>query len=218
MKILRLEREQGYKNGAVIGGLGAFAGKWQVDAHAQARRPDHHALVDELVVLMQAYEQVVDRQERHQRVRYMMDRITGRVQSGETPAPSGPAPSGPSADAPPVRRIEKRAPEKRPGAGVTAPKDRRGPRPPRPSEAEPARPEDRPESRPESRSQSQAAADQPPVSTQSQAMPPQAAPPQGVPPSRPPRETDRPRKARPASGPKAQPPPKARPTPPPSEA
>jgi len=192
MKILRLEREQGYKNGALIGGLGAFAGKWQVDAHTQARRPEHHALVDELVVLMQAYEQVTDRQERHQRVRYMMDRITGRAQPGETPAQAGP-----QSGAPPVRRIEKRAPEKRPGAGVTVPRDRRGPRPAQPAEAEAA---------------------SPPVDTPIQAapsQPPAVSQPPAAPPSRPVRESDRPRRERPASGPKAQPAPhKPRQTPP----
>jgi hypothetical protein len=84
MKILRLEREQGYKNTAVIGGLGAFATNWQVDAHAQARKPEHHELVDELVGLMQEYDTSGDRQSRHLKVKYMTGRITGRVQPGES--------------------------------------------------------------------------------------------------------------------------------------
>ncbi len=102
MKILRLEREQGFRNAAVIGGLAAFAGKWKDDAHAQARRPEHHELVDELVGLLQAYEEIVDRQQRHEAIKYMMGRVTGRVpREGEAPTPSAarpaePAPSQPS--------------------------------------------------------------------------------------------------------------------------
>ena len=84
MKILRLEREQGYKNTAVIGGLGAFAKNWQGDAHAQARRPEHHELVDELVGLMQEYDAAGERQDRHLKVKYMIGRITGRVQPGQS--------------------------------------------------------------------------------------------------------------------------------------
>lgn len=98
MKILRLEREQGYRNTAVIGGLGAFATNWQDDAHAQARRPEHHLLVDELVDLMRDYEAVVDRQKRHESIKYMTGRITGRIPpAGATPADTAPAANAESA-------------------------------------------------------------------------------------------------------------------------
>ncbi len=79
VKILKLEREQGYKNTAVIGGLAAFSRKWQNDAHAQARKPEHHILVDELSDSMGGYEAIALRDERHEKVSYMLDRITGRV-------------------------------------------------------------------------------------------------------------------------------------------
>ncbi|NJO85144.1 MAG: hypothetical protein HC828_21970, partial [Blastochloris sp.] len=42
VKILKLEREQGCQNTAVIGGLAAFGQNWVKDAHAQARKPEHH--------------------------------------------------------------------------------------------------------------------------------------------------------------------------------
>ncbi|GAB4576139.1 MAG: hypothetical protein Kow0077_31130 [Anaerolineae bacterium] len=79
VKILRLEREQGFKNSAVIGGLGAFATNWQDDAHAQARKPEHHDLVDELVDLMREYETLDNVQARHEAIKYMMGRITGKI-------------------------------------------------------------------------------------------------------------------------------------------
>ncbi|MBN2469414.1 MAG: ATP-dependent DNA helicase RecG [Anaerolineae bacterium] len=99
MKILRLEREQGFRNAAVIGGLAAFASKWQDDAHAQARRPEHHELVDELVGLLQAYEDIIDRQQRHEAVKYMMGRVTGRVPRDEDqpgPASATVSPAAPA--------------------------------------------------------------------------------------------------------------------------
>ncbi len=79
VKILKLERDQGCKNTAVIGGLGAFGEKWTVDAHAQARKPEHHLLVDELGNLLKNYDQSSNKGERHQSIGYMLDRITGLV-------------------------------------------------------------------------------------------------------------------------------------------
>ena len=79
VKILKLEREQGYKNTAVIGGLAAFSSTWIPQAHGQARKPEHHMLVDELGDLMQRYEQMTSRDERHDSITYMLDRITGRL-------------------------------------------------------------------------------------------------------------------------------------------
>ena len=79
VKILKLEREQGYKNTAVIGGLAAYCTNWKNEAHAQARRPEHHILVDELYDILIVYETFETRDERTARVNYMLDRITGRV-------------------------------------------------------------------------------------------------------------------------------------------
>ena len=79
VKILRLERDNGYQNNAVIGGMAAYAENWQGQAHKQARRPEHHILVDELVDLLQSYDTIENRMERHERVSYMLDRITGRI-------------------------------------------------------------------------------------------------------------------------------------------
>lgn len=84
VKILKLEREQGYRNTAVIGGISAFAQNWQRDAHAQARTPEHHILVDELLDTMQVYDGMESRDERHSRVSYMLDRITGRIPPPES--------------------------------------------------------------------------------------------------------------------------------------
>ncbi len=91
VKILKLEREQGCKNTAVIGGLAAFSDKWVQDAHAQARKPEHHLLVDELDSLLHKYENIESKPERVIRIAYMLDRITGRV----PPPPEFRAPDSP---------------------------------------------------------------------------------------------------------------------------
>ncbi len=110
VKILKLEREQGCKDTAVIGGLSAFCEKWAQEAHAQARRPEHHLLIDELVDLMRRYQAAESKTERHKSVSYMLDRITGRVPPPadyqaklselQTAAPPQPAPSAPPVEAP----------------------------------------------------------------------------------------------------------------------
>ncbi|NDJ60103.1 MAG: ATP-dependent DNA helicase RecG [Chloroflexi bacterium] len=79
VKILKLERQQGCKNTAVIGGLGAFSTNWSKDAHAQARKPEHHLLVDELDELLNRYEALERVDERYNDINYMLDRIMGRV-------------------------------------------------------------------------------------------------------------------------------------------
>src|SRR4051794_22934199 len=79
VKILKLEREQGTKNTAVIGGLGPFSEKWAQDAHTQARKPEHHMLIDELTGLLHQYEQIESKADRVVSIAYMLDRITGRV-------------------------------------------------------------------------------------------------------------------------------------------
>ncbi len=78
VKILKLEREQGCKNKAVIGGLSAYSEKWLQDAHKQARLPQHHILVDELADLMRAYDDIANLTERAKTISYMLDRITNR--------------------------------------------------------------------------------------------------------------------------------------------
>ncbi len=79
VKILKLEREQGYKNNAVIGGLGEYSALWADQARTQARRPEHLMLIDELVDLMIRYESVSEKGGRGDSIEYMLARITGRI-------------------------------------------------------------------------------------------------------------------------------------------
>jgi ATP-dependent DNA helicase RecG len=113
VKILKLEQETGYKNTAVIGGLQSFAGNWANEAHQQARRPEHHQLVDELVGCMRNYETLDETDSRYESVKYMLGRITGRIpppanlppSTYETPVEE-PSTSPPPEEAPPEAIIE----------------------------------------------------------------------------------------------------------------
>ena len=79
VKILKLEQNTHFKNSAVIGGLQTFADHWAVDAHEQAKRPEHHQLVDEMVNYLRRYESMDASNERYQAVKYMLGRIMGRI-------------------------------------------------------------------------------------------------------------------------------------------
>jgi len=85
VKILKLEQDTSYQDKAVIGGLKSFAGHWASEAHAQAKKPEHHALIDELVGLLEDYAEPLEK--RPDAIRHMLGRITGRI-----PPPAGIAP------------------------------------------------------------------------------------------------------------------------------
>lgn len=106
VKILKLEREQGCNNTAVIGGLAKFSDNWVRDAHAQARKPEHHLLVDELQQLMKAYAENESRTDRLNQISYMLDRIMGRV----APPPEFQAP--PEEESPPQEDVQPPPPPK----------------------------------------------------------------------------------------------------------
>src|SRR5215510_11880851 len=89
VKILKLEQESGLQDKAVIGGLRSFASHWQIDAHAQAKKPEHHVLVDELAELLNTYGSISSSTERYEAIKYMLGRIMGRIppRGGVSPQP-----------------------------------------------------------------------------------------------------------------------------------
>src|SRR5579859_5371763 len=92
VKILKLEQDTDYQDRAVIGGLKSFASHWVPDAHAQAKKPEHHLLIDELAVLLNEYGSLSVGEQRREAIKYMLGRITGRV-----------PPKGGPVSAPPVQ-------------------------------------------------------------------------------------------------------------------
>ena len=124
VKILKLEQDQGYKNTAVIGGLGAFSEQWTPNAHRQARIEMHHLLVDDLSQLMEAYADIDDKTARRDTVAYMLDRIMMRVtdpredftprhnwNDTDTDAPPPKPAAKPKSTPPPRKRASSPAPQ-----------------------------------------------------------------------------------------------------------
>ncbi|MCZ7542171.1 MAG: ATP-dependent DNA helicase RecG [Anaerolineae bacterium] len=139
VKILKLEQEQGNKNTAVIGGLGNFVAKWTSEAHAQAKRPEHHALVDELAALVVEYEALEDRGARRSAVRFMLDRVVNRVPPRQDLAHLHEAAAQRSA--PPPREAPSPEPEPALPPEPAAPAAEAGPEPEAKAPPPPARPE-----------------------------------------------------------------------------
>jgi ATP-dependent DNA helicase RecG len=85
VKILKLEQSTGCQNKAVIGGLSGFGPVWSVEAHTQAKKPEHHALVDELTALIIQYDDQPDPEQRANAIKHMLGRITGRIPPANAP-------------------------------------------------------------------------------------------------------------------------------------
>src|SRR5258708_18656538 len=104
VKILKLEQDSGFQDKAVIGGLRSFGEHGAAEAHGQAKRPEHHLLIDELANIMNRYAELDATTDRPNAVKYMLGRITGRV-----PAPAGLVPKPSQVDqASPPERVESR--------------------------------------------------------------------------------------------------------------
>lgn len=135
IKILRLEQDTGYKNTAVIGGLHSYIPNWSREAHQQAKTPVQHNLIEELGKVMTEYSTLEDRDKRQQSVKYMMGRITGRVQpdpayAAEWVAPNAPETPPPAKTAPAARIEPAASPPPKPPTPRPAPPPRQPQRPP----------------------------------------------------------------------------------------
>lgn len=72
-KILKLEREQDYRNRAVISGLEALAKSWPVEAVKEA--PTTTPLVEQIAILLRDYASLPDQAARQEQVAQIMDRL-----------------------------------------------------------------------------------------------------------------------------------------------
>ena len=146
-KILELERKQGYRNKAVIGGLDKLAGRWEHDARAET---NDDAAVTEIVALMLGYPALDDptvRERIIEKILARVDAMSGRAASvpEESTGPEEPPASAKDAaerpGEPSLPPIVKPTPSK-PGNGLPepSPAPRRTPRPePPPPQAPRAR-------------------------------------------------------------------------------
>ncbi|HIP96975.1 MAG TPA: ATP-dependent DNA helicase RecG, partial [Anaerolineae bacterium] len=75
-KILQLEKEQGYHNRAVIGGLEKFIANWYDKAHHEAASQGRQALVDEIADLLKDYTTIAETTERARVIRQVLSKLT----------------------------------------------------------------------------------------------------------------------------------------------
>ena len=97
LKVLGLERKQGFRNKAVIGGLDKFASRWETEARAAC---DNQSLVSEIVALMIGYPSVEGQPARER----IIEQIARRASEAERASiasdsrqPEGFAPTAPQA-------------------------------------------------------------------------------------------------------------------------
>ncbi len=108
-KILALEKEQGYRNRAVIGGLDKFATPWRQEALQEA--PESADLVEEIAALLRGYPALEDRRAREEAIERILSWVGQRQPRGpEAPPRGAEEPKGP----PPEREEVAEAREERP--------------------------------------------------------------------------------------------------------
>jgi ATP-dependent DNA helicase RecG len=74
-KILILEKEKGYRNLAVIGGMEKFVPNWHKRAREEAKSPQRVKLVEEIVALLEGYPTLRERRERERRIEEILAKI-----------------------------------------------------------------------------------------------------------------------------------------------
>ncbi|NOZ27824.1 MAG: ATP-dependent DNA helicase RecG [Chloroflexi bacterium] len=127
-KVLALERRQGFRNRAVIGGLDKFAARWEADVLAEVKTPEQREQVQAIVALLMGYPTLESPVARERVIDDILARAQ-RVMEAEARPSAEPVPAAapqPTAPPPPKAPAERpaRPPRKRPSepaAGLDAP-------------------------------------------------------------------------------------------------
>ena len=91
-KILQLEKEQGYRNRAVIGGLEKFIANWYDKARREAASQDSRSLVDEIVDLLKNYTTITETAVRAQVIEQVLRKLKTTPSQVTTKSAKGPRP------------------------------------------------------------------------------------------------------------------------------
>lgn len=91
LKILALEKKQGYRNKAVIGGLDKFVSRWETDARAELGNAE---AISQVVALLLGYA-VIEEPTARERIIEEVERRARDLSSGPSPAAEPPAPPTP---------------------------------------------------------------------------------------------------------------------------
>jgi len=113
LKILALEKKQGYRNKAVIGGLDKFVSRWESDARAEA---GDSTAINQIIALLLGYPAIDDPAAR-ERILEQVIRRAHEITSGATGTPE-PAPIADTR--PPAERTEPGSPPAPPAESASA--------------------------------------------------------------------------------------------------
>lgn len=120
LKILALEKRQGYRNKAVIGGLDKFVSRWESDARAEV---GNSAAINEVVALLLGYPVVEDAAARER----ILDQVLRRANELSVPPETAAAPVIPPSETPTTGALAASAPPGRAGEDAAAEKPRERP-------------------------------------------------------------------------------------------
>ena len=116
LKVLALEKKQGYRNKAVIGGLDKFVSRWEAIARAEAPDP---AAINEIVALLLGYPVMEDTAVRtrilEQVIRRANELSSARPAASEPPAPAQESPAIPQ---PAIEEVRPEKPQERPAEKI----------------------------------------------------------------------------------------------------
>ena len=116
-RVLELEKQQGYQNKAVVGGIGQFAAYWITQAQEEATDESDLALAEQVSQVLMDYGRLSGNQARAKAINDLLANIERRrarhVASPPAPAPQAPLPPAP---APPPRPAEPAPPTPPPAA------------------------------------------------------------------------------------------------------
>ncbi len=108
-KILHLERNQGYRDKAVIGGLTRFADTWLDESQASAEVRDSQ-WANEIAEQLRTYSRLGDRQSRQNLLKTMLESIARKESASSSPKAEPPRPQ-------PQRQASRPVPSRSPEAG-----------------------------------------------------------------------------------------------------
>ncbi|MBC8449110.1 MAG: ATP-dependent DNA helicase RecG [Chloroflexi bacterium] len=130
-KVLNLERRQGYRNRAVIGGMARFAERWEEDALGTVADARQAALVKEIVFLLNSYSAAEDRPGRQR----LVEDILGKAEQAASPVAEAAPAAEQRAALPPPQPAQPPAKESEPPRAPRQPARRPAAPPPSQPEA-----------------------------------------------------------------------------------
>ncbi len=117
-KVLALERDQGYNNKAVIGGIDKFISFWHREIREEIHDPQSARLVEEIVASLEGYSAIQERNERERIIKGVLIKLKERQEAEGDREEVSKRREVARAQAPkPVRELAK----KRPPLGLSAP-------------------------------------------------------------------------------------------------